>query len=61
MSGLKIQNSNLNLPNNLDDDVLRGLTPLEAAPLRRSPTRETYKVFRADPKLIAGANIKKSS
>ena len=29
-----------------------------AALLRRSPTRETYKIFRADPKLIAGANIK---
>ena len=58
MSGLKIQNSNLNLPNNLDDDVLRGLTLLEAALLRRSPTRETYKVFRVDPKLIAGTNIK---
>ena len=46
------------LPNNLDDDVLRGLTLLEAALLRRSPTRETYKVFRVDPKLIAGTNIK---
>ena len=22
------------------------------------PTRETYKIFRVDPKLIAGANIK---
>ena len=54
----KIQNSTLNLPNNLDDDVLRGLTLLEAALLRRSPTRETYKVLRVDPKLIAGTNIK---
>ena len=54
MSGLK----NSKLPKNLDDDVLRGLTLLEAALLRRSPTRETYKVFRVDPKSIAGTNIK---